>query len=72
VGGESWIYSYNPETKQQLSQWNSPQSPRVKEKAQKVLKSMYIFLLAYRSVHCECVPPNTTVSSDFYCDASRR
>jgi hypothetical protein len=28
---ESWIYGYDSETKQQLSQWKSPQSPRVKE-----------------------------------------
>jgi hypothetical protein len=27
---ESWIYSHDPETKQQLSQWKSPQSPRAK------------------------------------------
>jgi histone-lysine N-methyltransferase SETMAR len=27
---ESWIYGYDPETKQQLLQWKSPQSPRAK------------------------------------------
>jgi hypothetical protein len=25
---ESWIYGYDPETKQQSSQWKNPQSPR--------------------------------------------
>jgi hypothetical protein len=28
---ESWIYSYDPQSKQQSSQWKSPQSPREKE-----------------------------------------
>jgi histone-lysine N-methyltransferase SETMAR len=26
TGDRSWIYSYDPETKQQSSQWKSPQS----------------------------------------------
>jgi hypothetical protein len=30
-GDESWIYGYDPETKQKSSQWKSPQSPRAKE-----------------------------------------
>ena len=28
TGDESWCYGYDPETKQQSSQWTSPQSPR--------------------------------------------
>jgi hypothetical protein len=31
TGDESWIYRYNPETKQQSLQWKSPQSPRAKK-----------------------------------------
>jgi len=30
TGDESWVYGYNPETKQQSSQWKSPMSPRPK------------------------------------------
>jgi len=30
TGDESWVYGYNPETKQQSSQWKSPTSPRQK------------------------------------------
>jgi hypothetical protein len=30
-GDESWIYSYAPETKQQSSQWKSPNSLRPKK-----------------------------------------
>ena len=31
TGDESWAYSYDPETKQQSSQWKSPTSPRPKK-----------------------------------------
>jgi hypothetical protein len=31
MGDESWIYRYDPETKQQSSQWKRPQSPRAKK-----------------------------------------
>jgi hypothetical protein len=44
TGDKSWIYGYDPETKQQSSQWKSLQSPRA-QKAQKVwswTKSMLI------------------------------
>jgi hypothetical protein len=74
MGGESWIYGYDPETKQQSSQWKSPQSPRT-DKVQQVwssTKSMLIFFLDVKGiVHREFVPPNTTVNSDFYCDILR-
>jgi hypothetical protein len=46
MGDESWIYSYDPETKQQLSKWKSPRALRAK-KAQQVwssTKSMLFFL----------------------------
>jgi outer membrane lipoprotein-sorting protein len=28
IGDESWIYVYDPKTKQQLSQWKCPSLPR--------------------------------------------
>jgi hypothetical protein len=28
MGGESWIYHCDPETKQRSLQWKNPQSPR--------------------------------------------
>jgi hypothetical protein len=41
---ESWIYSYDPETKQQSSQWKSPNSPRPKKARQvkSIVKCMLI------------------------------
>jgi hypothetical protein len=34
TGDESWIYGYDPKTKQQSSQWKSPRSPRAKKSRQ--------------------------------------
>ena len=31
TGNESWCYGYEPETKQALSQWKTPTSPRPKK-----------------------------------------
>jgi hypothetical protein len=76
MGDESWIYCYDPETKQQSSQWNSPQSPEAK-KAWQILCSTKIMLIVFFCVkwivHCEFVPPNSTINSDFYeyCDDLR-
>jgi histone-lysine N-methyltransferase SETMAR len=78
TGDESWIYSYDPETKQQSSQWKSPQLPRAKRKrkARQVrssTKSMLIVFFDVKGVgRREFVPPNATVNSDFYCDVLRR
>jgi hypothetical protein len=33
TGDKGWIYGYDPETKQQSSQWKSPQSPKAKKGA---------------------------------------
>jgi hypothetical protein len=76
MGDESWIYGYDPETKQQLSQWKSPHSPGAKKKGAAGLEFSkehgHCFFDVKGIVHCEFVPPNTTVNSDFYCDVLRR
>jgi len=33
TGDESWLYNYDPETKQKSSQWKTPFSPRPKKPA---------------------------------------
>jgi hypothetical protein len=62
TGDESWIYGYDPETKQQSPQWKSRQSPRTK-KALQVLSSKKSMLIVYLDVkgivHREFVPPDT-------------
>jgi hypothetical protein len=74
TGDESWIYIYDPETKQQSSQWKRPQSSRAK-KAWQVQNSTMSMLITFFDmkgiVRREIVPPNTTVNSDFYCDILR-
>jgi hypothetical protein len=73
TGDKSWIYlyGYDPETKQQLLQWKNAQSPRMKKvwQVQSSTESRLIVFLDVKGiVHHEFVPPNTMVSSDFYCD----
>jgi hypothetical protein len=69
TGDESWIYGYDPETRQQSSQWKSPQSPRAKM-AQQVRSStksiLIVFFYLKGIVQREFVPPNTAASPDFY------
>jgi histone-lysine N-methyltransferase SETMAR len=76
TGDESWIYSYDPETKQQLSLWKSPQSPRAKNarrgRSGVLQRACSLFFLDVMGiVHREFVPSKMTVNSDFYCDALR-
>jgi len=75
TGDESWVYGYDPETKQHSSQWKSPMSPRPK-KARRVksnVKSMIVtFFDVKEIVHKEFVPTGQTVNSGFYCEVLRR
>lgn len=75
TGDESWVYGYDPETKQQSSQWKSPASPRPK-KARQVLsktKSMLICFFDVKGViHKEFVPQGQTVNGEFYREVLRR
>jgi hypothetical protein len=69
MGDESWIYSYDPEIKQPLSQLKSSQSPRAKKawQVQSSTKNMLIVFFNVKGiVHHEFAPPNITVDSDFY------
>jgi hypothetical protein len=51
MGDESWIYGYDPEIKQQLSQRKSPQSPRAK-KVQQVQSSTHAHCFFLCEVDC--------------------
>jgi hypothetical protein len=53
MGDERWIYGYDPETKQQSSQWKSPQSPLAKKgvagpEFNKVHSHCFLFFLTLR------------------------
>jgi hypothetical protein len=74
TGDESWVYGYDPETKQQSSQWKSPNSPRPK-KARQVrsnVKSMLIVFLHQRHCPQGIPPPGQTVNGKFYCEVFKQ
>jgi hypothetical protein len=63
TGDESWIYCYDPETKQQSSQWKGPNSPRSFSLTSRGLFTKNLSWLAKPSI------PNTTVM--FYGDCMK-
>jgi len=75
TGDESWDYGYDPETKQQSSQWKSPTSSRPK-KARQVKSNVNSMIITFFDVkgivHKEFVPTGQNVKSRFYCDVLRR
>jgi hypothetical protein len=68
-GDESWIYGFDPETKQHLSQWKCPFSHWLK-KAQQVKSSVKSMLICFFNtdgiIHKEFVSPGQTVNAKFY------
>jgi hypothetical protein len=52
TGGKNWIYGYDPETKQQSSQWKSPNLPRPKKTRQvkSKVKSMLIIFFDIKEI----------------------
>ena len=75
TGDKCWLYSYDPETKQQSSQWKSPMSPRPK-KARQVKRNVNSMIITFfdveRNVHKEFVPTGQNVNSGFYCIVLQR
>ena len=72
---ERWFYGYDPETKQQSSQWKSPQSPRPKKARQvrSVTKTMFIVFFYIKGiVHREFVPAGVTAVSYTHLDVYKR
>ncbi|GFV68020.1 protein GVQW3 [Trichonephila clavipes] len=75
TGDESWVYGYDPETKQQSSQWKTPGSPRPKKARQvrsKIKVMLIVFFDADGIVHHEYAPQGQTVNKEFYLDVMRR
>jgi hypothetical protein len=71
TGDEMWVYKYDPETKQQSSQWNSPIVSTLRN-AREVcsdMKNVHIVSFeTYRVMHHEFVPNGQTVSQHDYVD----
>jgi histone-lysine N-methyltransferase SETMAR len=73
TGFESWVYKYDPETKQQSPQWKSPSSPQPNKAriSHSSTKTMLIMFFNIRGiVHREFVPQGQTVNTKFYCESS--
>lgn len=69
TGDESWIYSYDPETKSQSSQWKSPTSPRPKKArmSRSATKAMLVVFFDLQGiVHKEWIPQGQTVTKEVY------
>ena len=75
TGDESWVYGYDPETKQQSSQWNCPDEPRPKKARQSRshVKSMLIFFFDCEGVvHYEFSPRSQTINREYYVEVLKR
>jgi histone-lysine N-methyltransferase SETMAR len=77
TGDKSWIYSYDPETKQQSSQWkrsNSPRPNKARQVKRKVKSMLIIFFHAKGKgiFHKQFVLSGQTVNSAYYCDVLRQ
>jgi len=70
TGDESWVYGYDPETKQQSSQWKGPTSPRTK-KGRQVRSKTKVMLLAFffyseGILHYKYAPDGQIINKDIY------
>ncbi|GFV57676.1 mariner Mos1 transposase [Trichonephila clavipes] len=75
TGDESWAYGYDPETKQQSSQWKTPGSPRPKKARQvrsKIKVILIVFFDAVRIFHHDYSPQGQAVNKELYLDIMRR
>ena len=72
---ESWVYEYEPDTKQQSSQWKDPTSPR-RKKGRQVRKKTKIMSLAFfdseGTIHHEYASDGQTINKEFYVEFLRR
>jgi len=59
TGDESWVYGYDPDAKQQFSQWKSPGTPRPNRARQlrSATKSMLILFLTFKGLCTMNLPP---------------
>jgi hypothetical protein len=67
TGDGTCLYGYDPETKQQSWQWNSPNSPQTRKARQvrSFAESMLIFFVIQEIINSEFVPLGQTVNGKF-------
>ena len=65
---ESWIYSYDPETKRQISQWKQAGSPRPKKARQRKSFNKLLMIPFFDStgmIYTHWVPTGQTVNKEY-------
>ena len=75
TGDESWVYGYDPATKQQSSQWKRPDEPRPKKARQSrshVKSMLIIFFDCEGVVHYEFAPRGHTINKEYYVEVLKR
>jgi len=73
TGDESGVSGYNPETKQQPSQWKTPTSwPKKAQVRNNAQINVDLFFDTEVIVHKEFDPPRQTSTEKFYCDGLRQ
>ena len=71
---ESWIYSYDPETKRQSSQWKHAGSPRPKKDRQSKSTHKLLMIPFFDStgmIYMYWVPTRQTVNKEYYVEVLR-
>jgi histone-lysine N-methyltransferase SETMAR len=75
IGDESWVYGFDPETKQMSSRWKTPSSPRPK-KARQIWLNVKTMLIAFFDaeglVHHVFLPQRQTMNQTVYITVPQR
>ena len=71
---ETWVYGYDPETKQQSLQWKTPNllQPKKARQVHSNGRSTIVFFDIQGIVHKEFIPPGQTINCKFYCEVLKR
>ena len=71
---EIWVYQYDPETKQQIAQWKTANSPRPKSSVSSNEESkQFCWLFDIRGItHYEFLPTGQTVNQVYYLEIMER
>ena len=75
TGDKSRVYGYDPETKQQSSQWKRPDEPRPKQARQSrshVKSMLIIFFHCEGAMHYEIAPRGQTINKGYYVEVLKR
>jgi hypothetical protein len=75
MGGETWLFQYDSEDKQQSFQWKHPTSPQPKKfcMSKSQMKAMVITFFDIEGfVHFEFIPQSQTVNQAYYVGRLKR